>query len=1030
MRTEAERRQLTVLYGDLVGVAAYSIGPDHDDGHEVARACRMACERVIERFDGTVINIGGGGMLACFGWPRAHEDDVERAVRAALALVDAVRAFKGPSGQTLVARVGIATGPIVVDELLDRGTAQDPSAVGEAASMAARVQACAAPGQVVVSESTRRLLGAGFRTRRLAGGNFSLEVLRAQFVKGVLHQDVAYAVTGERITDSRFEARAGPVLPPMVGRDRELALLLEEWTKIKLGRGRAVLLVGEAGIGKSRIGRALLDAISTEPHTRIRFQCSPHHADSALWPVVRQLTHVAGVRTDDSTAASLDKLEALLGASHRDDAAPLIAALLGLDGASRYGRLELSAQAQRERTLEALVSYPLRLAARQPLLLMIEDVHWIDPSTLELIEQLLARIDSARILMFLTSRTENPPALRAPIPLTRLTLNRLARADAQAIVTRLGGGRVPGEMMDTIIERTDGVPLFVEELTKAVLETGETSVPASLHDSLMARLDRAPEIKEVAQLAACIGREFDHALLAAVAEWPQADLRAAVDALIAAELIFRRGPPPGASYTFKHALIQDAAYESLPSSRRRQLHARILGVLEENSGVAAEVLARHATNAELTAKAIDYWQQAGEAALRKSAYHEATHHIGWAIELAETREGIAQRRDRECVLHVRLGQALTGTQGYSAPTTRQAFARAGALLSTVTDPMLRIALYYGVWVGHSVGSEYPVSLELAKSFLAAAQSDGDDAGCLIAHRVLGDSHVITGEFAQAREHLQHALDLYAAHPRPDLIEQLGHEPGGAAACYLAWTLGFVGSTSQARDLLAKACELNRNVSNVNARAYLHFHCALAGMFWRDQAMAMEHATRLDELAAEHRLRMWQAFATTFLAWTTMERGDAAGSLAGYARGFGELSAIGAKNLVPYFASGEARALAACQRVDEARWRIQQAIVDADRTSQRWSDAELWRVRGELFLRGVQRDRDEAERCFERAIAIACSQGAKLWELRAAVSLARLWVDEGRGDDARNLLAPFPGWFARGLATVDAEEAQALLERLA
>jgi class 3 adenylate cyclase len=507
-RSAAERRHLTVMFVDLVGSTELAGKLDPEDMREVLRAYQDACAGVIARFDGFVAKFMGDGVLAYFGYPRAHEDEAERAVRAGLALATTIGGLKAPNGEALGARIGIATGLVVVGDLVGEGAAQEQAVVGETPNFAARLQGIAAPGQVVIAGATRRLLG----TR------FELQDLGERELKGIGAPVQAYVIIGERPVESRFEAMSGPSVLPMVGRDQELALLLERWTQAKAGEGQGVLLVGEAGIGKSRIGRALLDAVTEEPHVRIRYQCSPYHIDSALWPVMQQLNYAAGLAANDPLEARLEKLEALLDLAGGRDAAPLIADLLGLDGSARYGPLDLTPQAQRVRTLDALVDQLVGLAAHQPVLVVLEDAHWIDPTTLEMIEQGLDRIAAARVLLLLTSRPDRQPALAAHPHVTRLTLNRLGRAGVEAIVARLGADHLPGATIDAIIARTDGVPLFVEELTKAVLESGETAIPASLHDSLMARLDRIPEIKEVAQIAACIGREFDYPLLAAVVD--------------------------------------------------------------------------------------------------------------------------------------------------------------------------------------------------------------------------------------------------------------------------------------------------------------------------------------------------------------------------------------------------------------------------------------------------------------------------------------------------------------------------------
>jgi len=594
----SERRRLTVLFVDLVGSTALAAKLDPEEMGATLCGWQDAASGPVARFGGYVAKFMGDGMLAYFGWPRAHEDDAERAVRAGLAIALATAALRAPSGEALAARVGIATGLVVVGELIGGGAAQEQVVVGETPSLAARLQAEAAPGQVVIAEATRRL----------TTGSFDLASLGARALKGLAEPAEAYVVLAERRATNRFEARVEGAQHPLYGRDQELALLLERWRQAKAGEGQGVLLVGEAGIGKSRILRALLDALKDEPHTRLQYQCSPYHADSAFWPVTQQLAHAAGFDASAAPERRLDKLEALLVQAGKEAAAdaPLVAALMRLDGTARYGALTLSPGALRTRTLEALTRQVLGLAARNPVVVVLEDAHWIDPTTLELFECVLDAVAEVRVLIVLTSRPDNQPALAAHPHVTRLALNRLGREGVEAIVARLGGTKLPDATIAAIVARTDGVPLFVEELTKAVVESGETSVPVTLHDTLMARLDRTADVKEIAQTAACIGREFDFALLAAIAGRSEAELVAGLERLGAAELVFRRGFGAGARYVFKHALVRDAAYESLLKTRRQAIHAWLVAALEAaGAATPPETLAHHTERAGMTHRAVE-----------------------------------------------------------------------------------------------------------------------------------------------------------------------------------------------------------------------------------------------------------------------------------------------------------------------------------------------------------------------------------------------------------------------------------------
>jgi len=708
-RAEAERRQLTVMFVDLVGSTALAGRLDPEDMREVIRAYQNAVAGEIGRLEGNVAKFMGDGVLAYFGWPRAHEDEAERAVRAGLALTRAIGRLETPGGEALAARIGIATGLVVVGDLVGEGAAQEEAVVGETPNLAARLQALAQPGQIVIAAGTRRLLG----------DLFDLGDLGAQRLKGMAEAVEAFLVVGERSLRSRFEAHSGPALQPMVGRDQELALLLERWAQAKAGEGQGVLLIGEAGIGKSRISRALLDRLADEPHVRVRYQCSPYHTDSALWPVIQQLGHAAGLGPDQTVESKLDKLEALLDRANGRDAAPLIADLVGLEGTTRYGKLDLEPQVQRARTLEALVGQLLGLAARQPVLMVLEDAHWIDPTTLELMEQCLDGIADASVLILLTSRPDHQPELAGRPHVTRLTLNRLGRTGVEAIVARLGGQHLPSATLDAIIARTDGVPLFVEELTKAILETGETTIPASLHDSLMARLDRIPEVKEIAQIAACIGREFDFALLAAVVDRGEPDLIAALDRLAKAELVFRRGRPPEATYTFKHSLVQDAAYQSLLKSNRRRLHGRIFEILSRADSSSAELLAQHAAAAGRYADALQHYENAGREAHLRGAQREAIAHYTAALSalgLLGQRSG--DREARRARLLLARGGALSGAQGWRSEPARADFEMAIVAAEASGEKDVLFEALCSLWSAENVGGDQRSGLANAERLAA------------------------------------------------------------------------------------------------------------------------------------------------------------------------------------------------------------------------------------------------------------------------------------------------------------------------
>ena len=810
-RRDAERRQLTVMFVDLVGSTALSSRLDPEAMSVVLRGYQNAVAGEISRYEGHVAKFMGDGVLAFFGWPRAHEDEAERAVRAGLAIVAAVARLTG-GGEALACRIGIATGLVVVGDLVGEGAAQEEAVVGDTPNLAARLQGVAEPGQVVLAEATRHLLGDLFVLRALGTRN----------LKGIPEPAPAFAVVGERALESRFAARQAGGVTPLVGRDQELALLVERWRQAGSGEGQLVLLTGEAGIGKSRLAEAVIEAVAAEPHFLIRYQCSPYHVDSALYPAVQHLTHAAGVAEGDTPDERLARLEALLARAAADigEAAPLLAALLGLDGAARYGPLALTPQQRRSRTLAALVDQLTGLAARRPVLWVVEDAHWIDPTTLELIELALDRVQDSAVLVVVTARPIFVASFASHPIVTRLALNRLARAATQAIVARITRGKpLPETLLDEIAARTDGVPLFVEEMTKAVLELGALregtdayhldgplstlAIPTSLHDSLMARLDRLHPVKEVAQTAAVIGRAFDHATITALSALPEAELGLAMRRLVEAELVFRRGTPPDATYLFKHALVRDAAYESLLKSRRLTLHARLVDVLEARGDAGPEVKAQHAEAAGLTERALGYWEQAGAQALARPAYMEAIASLENGVRLCRALGEDVQWRRREQGLHLQLGQALISNQGYSAPATLHVFERALALAYEIGDVSLQLPALFGQWAGHHIVGKG--SAEIAERYAQVAETQPESGPRIVGLRVLALEAFHAARFAELLGLVRQALASYDPVAHRDLRHRFGHDPRVAAAGYQAWNLWHLGFPDQA----ARAIEDNQ-----------------------------------------------------------------------------------------------------------------------------------------------------------------------------------------------------------------------------
>jgi class 3 adenylate cyclase len=738
-RDVAERRQVTVMFSDLVGSTALSARMDPEDLREVVSAYQKRVAETVQRFGGFVAKYMGDGVLVYFGYPQAHEDDAERAVRSALELIAAVSALKATT--PLQTRVGIATGMVVVGDLIGSGEAQERSIVGETPNLAARLQCIAEPNGVVIAESTRRLIG----------NLFELEDIGAQNLKGIASPVRAWAALRPSSVESRFEALHAGGLTELVGREEELDLLLRRWSKAKAGEGQVVLLSGEPGIGKSRLVAALLERLASESHTRLRYFCSPQHTDSALFPVISQLERAAGLSHDDKLQTKLDKLDALLAqTSTAKEDVTLLADLLSLANDGRYPALEMAPQQRRQKTLEALASQSEALARQNPVLMIFEDAHWTDPTSLELFGRAVDRVLDKSVLLIVTFRPEFQAPWIGRSHVTAVTLNRLTRRETEAVIDRVIGNKsLPEGIRRDVIERTDGIALFVEEMTKAVLEAeGEgqertaasipspaLAVPASLHASLMARLDRLGPAKEVAQIGSVIGREFSHSLLKAVAGKPEAELQSALDRLLEAGLFFSRGTLPHATYLFKHALVQDAAYGTLLREPRRALHARIAETLESQFAEIAErqpeLLARHCTEAGLIEKAVGLWGKAGQQSLDRSALVEALEQLTRALDQIAALPPTPTLHRERIKLQVALINALFHVKGYAAPETKAAVERARLLIEQAEahgeppeDPLLLFSVLFGIWVEKFVAFNGEMLRELTAQFLALAEKQG------------------------------------------------------------------------------------------------------------------------------------------------------------------------------------------------------------------------------------------------------------------------------------------------------------------
>jgi class 3 adenylate cyclase/predicted ATPase len=1024
VQADAERRQLTVMFCDLVGSTELSSRLDPEDLREVIAVYHRAVAEVVTGFDGFVAKYMGDGVLVYFGYPRAHEDDAERAVRAGLGAIDAVGGLDVKSGKLQV-RVGIATGLVVVGDLIGEGSAQEQSVVGETPNLAARLQALADPGAVVIAAGTRRLIGDLFEYRDLG----------AVEVKGISAPVPAAQVLRPSDVASRFEALRGSALTRLVGRDEEIDLLLRRWARAKAGEGQVVLISGEPGIGKSRIAAELEERLHAEPRLHLRYFCSPYHQDSALFPFIDQIGRAAAFAREDPPAVKLEKLGALLAldAPPEEDVA-FLADLLSLPAPERHPLPILSPQRKKERTLEALIRQLQGLARREPVVMVFEDAHWIDPTSRELLDLIVERAGSLPVLLIVTFRPEFQAPWTGQPHVTMLTLNRLDQRERTTLVAQIAGGKgLPDEVIDQIADRTDGVPLFVEELTKSVVESGASlvGIPTTLQDSLMARLDRLESVRRVAQIGAAIGREFHYQLLRAVSRLPEDELQDALDRLVASELVFQRGMPPDAVYAFKHALVQDVAHASLLRNTRQQLHAQIAEALETHSPELTksqpELFAQHYAEAGLVEKSVDYWGKAGRRSAARSAMAEAA---------AQLQKGLAQlvllpddpkRQRQELELRSTLGAVLMAAKGIAAPETGHAYVRARQLWEQLGSLSEFLHIPHAQSLHHVFRGELELAQRLDEDLLRLSGQRNDSAGLVLGHYASGRTLMFTGGFASSRAHLEEALALYDPISHHALVHQAGFQAHILSQAYLGIVLFCLGYTDQALAQSSAAIAEARKVAHPpSLAASLALGCLPLSLVG-DNVALNERADRLLAVADEQGFPYWRALGIIFSGWAKVKNGDVTKGISLLRSASSAYRATGAVTIMPYFLALLAGACEIAGQIEEALAQLDDALQIVERTGERQFAAELNRHKGQLLLR--QGHAEAAEELYRKALSIAREQEAKLWELRAAASLARLRRDQGGSTEAHDLLAPVYGWFTEGFATPDLKEAKALLDEL-
>ena len=1036
---EAERRQLTVMFCDLVGSTDIAQRLDAEEWRNLLHAYHEIAGGPIARHEGRVAQVLGDGLLVYFGHPLAHEDDAERGVHAGIEFLSALRtandALEDQYGVRLQARVGIHTGPVVIGEM-GEGASRETLALGDTTNIAARLERLAEPGQVVVSEATLRLAPGLFVTRDLG----------TPPLKGVKEPIHAYQVLQATGVRSRLD-RDPSMLTPLVGRDQELAFLIDRWEHAQEGQGEGVLIAGEPGLGKSRLIEAFRGKLTGTAHTWLECRCTPYTQGSALQPSIDLLEQGLGLKPGDDPEAKLVRIERGIARAGLDvpEVVPLIAALLSVPTGDRYPPIKMSPELQRQKTMEALVNWPIGLAESQPLVILYEDLHWSDPSTLEMLGLALEQGVHSSALMLLTFRPEFSPPWPRRSHVNDIGLHRLTVRQARTMIGSLTPDLpLPEAAVEQIVERADGIPLFVEEITKMVIESDlveeregryalatsptELAVPATLQDSLMARLDRLELGKPVAQVGAVLGREFPYDLLRSVSPLDEAGLLDGLQQLVGAELLYQRGTVPDANFTFKHALVQEAAYQSVLRSSRRGLHERVASVLEAQFPERVEAepgfIAHHLDAAGLGARAREQYQRAGERGIAQSANEEAIVHLQRALELVAQEDDTSKRNEDELELLIMLAAPLGASRGWSDPECEGAFTRARELVGEIGDVPELARVLTGLATSFASKGDLATSAELAQQGLEVAQRTGDALHLPAAHYTTGNPLYWQGDVAGSLVHFEAAMEAYDPEMHGSLVQVQGLDWDVMARCFAAWCHWMLGAPDRAIETVEEATRVAMRVEHPIAMAQcLSNHLALH-VLRGEPDRAAERADLAIDHAERHGFPLFEGIARVCRGWAHVEQGG--DGIEEMQQGMAGLAQIGAGVGAPALLTMMATGLWRKGRIVEAFAAIDLAVANAEGTGQHLYDAELLRLRAEVLLAGEADRREEALVLLEEALDVARRQGIVAWELRVANSVARLWNQTGREREARALLEPLIARFEEGLELRDLQEARAQL----
>jgi class 3 adenylate cyclase/predicted ATPase len=1037
--SEAERRHLTVLFCDLVGSAALSTRLDPEDMWRVVASYQAAIGAVIGRHQGTIAQYMGDGVLAYFGYPVAQEDSAVQAVHAALEIVDTVAKLRTELGGALQVRIGIATGTVVISELLVSEISAEQATIGETPNLAARLQTLAKPGTILICPDTRQLTGGYFNYRDI--GPLSL--------KGWASPISAFQVLGTSGVEGSFEAMHSDKLPPLFGREEEIDQLVRRWRHATTEEGRVVVLTGEPGIGKSHIALALKERLHSESHTTLRYFCSAHHSHSALFPFINQLERAAGFRHNDSPTEKLAKLNALLAPStDNSEHVAVLASLFALPIDNRSGLKDLTPQKRKEKTFEALLAQLDTLAARQPVLVIFEDVHWIDPTSLELLAATVEHIPQLRALLLVTAR----PQFMAPWPsyphLTTIALARLGRRDCAALVLGVTGGKkLPKEVMDQILAHTDGVPLFIEELTKMVLEGGllrewdggyvlegplpPLAIPTSLQASLTARLDRLAPVREVAQIGAVVGREFHYELLNAVAGLPKQKLAEALDQLVRSELMFRRGDIPHSVYTFKHVLVRDAAYAGLLKSRRVHLHAAIAKSLEQEFPEVVqtqpEIVAYHYTQASAYAKALHYWYEAGKQSATRSAHKEAVSHLKQGLNQIPNIDDPTLRNKSELLLQTSLGHSLRAIEGWSTDSVKHAYTRALQLCKESGLDEHAFPAVFGLWTWNYLRAALGEARALAQHLLNTAETIDDSVCKVLAREALGFTLFAQGNLVGAHAELERGISLCEDSKAAAYLDLSAQDPRVHLRSYDGMALWLLGYPDRALRICAEARRYADASQHPFSQAIARTVNLRVHQFRDDAAVVADQANSAIAYCEEHGFVHYLAMARILRGWARASQGEFEQGIVEIQEGLEEERATGALLLESYSLGLLADACIKTKRYADAFEFLEQARsrLDDD-NSVRFYAAEIYRLLGETCLR-LGQNLDQAKHYFARGLEIAREQKAKSFELKLCLSLCNSYALRGEAGKGHSELKEIYRSFNEGFDTADLVKARAMLE---